>query len=52
MVIGLEKETYLVSEEDKELEVCAVVREGSIDRTITILLSTSDLTAKSKQAMV
>lgn len=48
MVIGLERETYQVSEDDKFIEVCAIVSEGSLERTILILLETSDVTAKSK----
>lgn len=48
MVIGLERETYQVSEDDEFVEVCAVVNEGILDRTILVLLETSDMTAKSK----
>ena len=48
MVIGLERETYQVSEDGKFIEVCAIVSEGSLERTVLVLLETSDVTAKSK----
>lgn len=48
VVIGLEREAYQISEDGGFIEVCAVIRDGSIDRTVELLLSTSDLTAESK----
>ena len=49
MVIGLERETYQVSEDDGTVEVCAVVMEGSIEGAVTLQLTTADLSAESKQ---
>ena len=49
MVIGLERETYQVSEDGKFIEVCANVSVGSLEGTILVLLETLDVTAKSKR---
>ena len=48
VVIGLEREAYEVTEDGGFIEVCAVVREGSLQRTVALQLSTNDLSAKSK----
>ena len=47
VVIGLEREDYQVSEGAGTVEVCAVVRRGSLDRGLVLELSTSDKTAQS-----
>ena len=42
VTIGLEEPTYTVNEGDGTIEVCAVLTSGTLDRTVTVTLSTSD----------
>jgi hypothetical protein len=42
VTIGLERPTYSVDEEDGTVEVCAVLLSGSLERTVSVTLSTSD----------
>ena len=50
-MIGLESETYEVSEDGGTIEVCAVVVEGSLEGELTLQLTTADLSAESKCAV-
>ncbi len=46
--IGLERPLYTVNETDGTIEVCAVLVSGSLERTVTVSLSTVDGTAKGR----
>ncbi len=39
VTIGLEKTTYYINEEDGQVEVCAVLLSGTLDRTVDITLT-------------
>ena len=45
VVIGLEETAYTVEERDRILEVCAVLRQGSLAREAIVTLSSGDDTA-------
>ena len=45
MVIGLEQTRYSVIEGETGVEVCAIVREGQLQRETIVTLETSDITA-------
>ena len=44
-MIGFEEPTYTVTEGQPQREVCAIVREGTIDRDVTVTLQTQPGTA-------
>ncbi len=39
VTIGLERTTYSVNEEDGQVEVCAVLLSGSLERTVNVTLT-------------
>ena len=45
VVIGLESPPYSVGEGDGDVEVCARIIEGSVDRDVFVTLETSPATA-------
>ena len=40
--VELENRTYTVPENEGHVEVCAVIVHGSLERTVTVALSTED----------
>ena len=42
ITIELENRTYTVPENERHVEVCAVIVRGSLERTVTVTLSTKD----------
>ena len=42
ITIELENRTYTVPENEGHVEVCAVIVRGSLERTVTVSLSTKD----------
>ena len=45
VVIGLEQTRYTVIEDETVVEVCAIVREGELQREAIVTLETSDISA-------
>lgn len=46
ITVELENRTYTVPENEGPVEVCAVIVRGSLERTVTVSLSTEDGSAK------
>ena len=42
ITVELENRTYTVPENEGHVEVCAVIVHGSLERTVTVALSTED----------
>ncbi len=47
ITIGFEREVYPINEDQRFVEVCAIVTEGSLQREAVVFLSTQDGSAKS-----
>ena len=51
-MIGLENVSYTVSEGTPTREVCAIIREGSVDRDVVVTLSTQPRSASGGQSLL
>ena len=49
ITIGFDREVYSINEDQRSVEVCAVITEGSLQREVVVVLSTQDGSAKSPE---